>query len=264
MRSNLAKFKEDLESLMLLGNEMYLDLITPDRPLETHSDQVRSMLERVSGAFGKNYQRWFTEAAAVVRQLIPERGTEFEGYYKVDPRRKTVDHVTYSIQDWMNGLRATIDYAGKKRFEDLGVVISRFKTQREILGAAAARLESSLLDIRQILQADLFDSEIETARELLRKGFYRPAGVIAGVVIERHLEEVCRSHNVTLRKKRATIGDLNDALKANGTIEVPTWRAVQRIADLRNLAAHKSEREPTKDEMIELVDGVERLTKTLY
>jgi len=46
------------------------------------------------------------------------------------------------------------------------------------------RFESSLFDIRQLVQADLFDSELEAAEELAKNRFSRAAGAVAGVVLD--------------------------------------------------------------------------------
>ena len=48
-----------------------------------------------------------------------------------------------------------------------------------------------------------------------------------------------------------------DALKTAQVLDVPRWRQVQRLADLRNFCGHGKEREPTKEQVNELIDGVE-------
>ncbi len=99
-----------------------------------------------------------------------------------------------------------------------------------------ARFESSLFDIRQLVQADLFDSELDAARELAKSKFKRAAGAGAGVVLGRHLGQVCDSHSIKISKKSPVISDLNNALKDASVIDVPTWRFVQHLADIRNRA----------------------------
>jgi hypothetical protein len=105
-----------------------------------------------------------------------------------------------------------------------------------------------------MIQADFFDSELDTARELLKCGFLGGAGVVAGVVLEAHLAQVCTNHGISSRKKNPTIADYNELLKENNIIDVPQWRFIQRLGDLRNICGHKRDREPTKDETAELVD----------
>ena len=68
-----------------------------------------------------------------------------------------------------------------------------FAQQLNIVKAAKATLESSLIELASILQADLFDSEIDSARALAKSGFLRAAGAICGVVIEKHLKQVCNT-----------------------------------------------------------------------
>lgn len=86
--------------------------------------------------------------------------------------------------------------------------------------------------------------------------------VLAGVVLEEHLQRICLSHQIRVTKKNPTIADLNDLLKTT-VIDVPTWRFIQRLGDIRNYCGHRKERDPTKDEVQELIDGVEKIIKTV-
>ena len=221
-------------------------------------------LEEVKDVFEREYQSWYTESCAVVRQLIPDRLAEFQELYKGNGKRKGATSETYHIQDWLNGLRAGRQYSGEKYYDDLGIMTMRFQTQVAIVTAVGSRFESSLHDIRQLVQADLFDSELEAARELLKHGFTRAAGAVAGVVLEKHLGQVSANHSVSTRKKDPTVSDLNDLLKSAGVLDIPAWRSVQRLGDLRNLCDHNKHREPTSDEVLEMIDGVEKLAKTLF
>ena len=145
--------------------------------------EYEELAKKTAGSFGRNYQIWYTQACAVVKQLLSDRLTEFVQLYHGDGKRKTIDATTYHIQDWLNGVRSQ-DSAGKQIFNDFGVTVMRFQTQVNILCAARSRLESSLFDIAQLTRADLFDSELDAARELLNAGFIRPAGMVAGVVLK--------------------------------------------------------------------------------
>lgn len=267
MITNLNKYKKDLTNLIELGQDMYLDLTF--RALEKQGKKLdkshQEVQGKVSGAFESKYQKWYTEAFAITKQLLPDRLGEFEAFYKADSKRKSVDATTYKIQDWLMGLRATPNkYSGEMPFDDFAAVIMRFAVQLEILKSLSSRFETSLFDIRQLVQADLFDSEIDAARELHKNGFLRAAGVVAGVVLEFHLSQVCTNHGLTLKKKVPSIADFNDLLKNSNAIDVPQWRFIQRLGDLRNICGHKKHREPTSDEIVELIDGVEKITKTLF
>jgi len=110
----------------------------------------------------------------------------------------------------------------------------------------------------------LFNSELDVARELNKKGFTRGTGAVVGVVLEKHLSQVCENHKIKVTKQKPTINDFNQLLKDNDVIEMPTWRFIQHLADLRNLCDHNKEREPRKEEIEELINGVEKVTKTIF
>lgn len=69
---------------------------------------------------------------------------------------------------------------------------------------------------------------------------------------------------LAVKKANPTINDLNQLLKDNNAIDTPTWRFVQHLADLRNLCDHNKNREPTKDEVNDLISGASKITKTVF
>lgn len=267
MTTNLSKYKDDLSKLVKLGDAMNtaLSLEALEKTGELEKDkELKELKKKTEGSFEKNYQKWYTQSCAVIRQLIPDRIAEFDNLYKGEGKRKEINSITYTIQDWLTGVRSSTPYTGEKYFDDFAIISMRFNTQLQILKSVESRFESSLFEIRQLVQADLFDSELDTARELLKKGFLRGAGVISGVVLEKHLSQVCVNHKISIRKKNPTISDFNDLLKKNDTLDVPSWRSIQRLGDLRNLCGHNKDREPTKDEISELIEGVDKVIKTIY
>lgn len=266
MTTNISQYKGDLAKLMKLGEQMELDLKLRSLEKDGNLDKdLKEAKKKINGTFERSYQRWYSEAASIIRQLMPTRLNEFESFYLADPKRKSVDATSYKIQDWLMGLRAAPHrLTGEMPFDDFAAASMRFNVQLQILKSVEARFESSLFDIRQLVQADLYDSELEGSRDLLKKGFSRGAGVIAGVILEKHLSQVCINHKIIIRKKNPTISDFNDLLKQNNAIDVPNWRFIQRLGDLRNLCGHNKDREPTNDEVAELIDGVGKILKTLY
>jgi len=223
--SNLDKFKEALKNLVKHGDAMIIDLelrdIKEQRKLSKKEDDL---YKKVEGRFERKFQKWYTESLEVIKQLIPERLQEFIILYNREGKRKTVDSTNYCIQDWLNGIRSGTNYLGEKLFNDFAIVAMRFKTQLEILKSAELRFDSILLDIKQILQADLFDNELDAAKELLKNGFLRAAGTLAGVILEAHLSQVCDNHSIRIKKKTKNISDYNDNLKNNDVYDIAQWR----------------------------------------
>jgi hypothetical protein len=225
------------------------------KPKGRIADRVDNVMKRRVLDFRTHYESWYSEALSVVTQILPDRITDFRQLYKQD-RRKAIDVETYTVSDYQIGLSTP-------RVDPELTALAKFNQQVNIVTAAKKVLASRLADIRGVLQADLFDSELDTARELLKNGFVRAAGMVAGVVLERHLAEVVRSHKVTVRSRSPTISSYNDALKNAGVLNVPRWRAIQGLADIRNLCGHAAEREPTSEAVDELIDGVEKITKSV-
>lgn len=201
--------------------------------------------------FKRDYQGWYTRALAVIKQLIPERLAEFTSlYYDKD--------VTYPIAHYLRGVLST--YVAR----DARVGAHKlFLQQYLILESAQSSLDDILANIHGVVQAEILDNELDAATELWKAGHIRAAGTIAGVVLERHLAKICSSRNLKTRKKKPTISDWNDILKDASVYDIPTWRGIQRFADIRNLCTHPKDRDPTKEEVDELIRGVERITKTI-
>jgi len=86
---------------------------------------------------------------------------------------------------------------------------------------------------------------------------------LAGVVLEGHLHGVFNNHSLTVPKK-ATLGVLIEDLKKNDVLDIPNWRFLQHLTDIRNLCDHKLDREPTKEDVIALLEGVKKAIKTIY
>ena len=256
MSTNLDKFKEDIERLVERGEELLKDLST---------EKLQGKTRIIAEVFRNGYEHWYSESLAVVRQLLPDRLDDFTGFYKRD-KRKSLDYESYTISDRLIGLvlprRSHSDTDAS--FHTHTAAWVKFHQQILILRSARARFESTLFDIRQLVLADMLDSEIAEARELAKKGFLRAAGAVVGVGLEKHLAQVCQNHSVTIRKKNPTIADFNESLKSAGVVEIPDWRFIQRPGDLRNLCDHNKDREPTKEEINELVDGVDKIIKTLF
>lgn len=207
------------------------------------------------------YQIWYTKALKVVASLAPDRVGEFRGYYEPDPKRKILQYGTYVIQDFLRNIVPSTNFY--EHFDSRSVAINCFWNQLTIFNAVLDRLDSALNEIESALYVDLQGSEVATARQLAKVNL-RAAGALVGIVIEGHLQKVAAAHAVTVAKKNPTIADLNEPLKAASVIDIPTWRKITYLADLRNLCAHKKDREPTENDIKELIEGAEWVSKNVF
>lgn len=272
METNLEKYKQDLRRLIDDGDQLLMamqaaflrdDFHNKLKKVLKDEKKVSKYLKKLP-SFSSGYQTWYSEALILLRQLLPDRISDFVKLYeKPKTNRKNITYENYVIEDALQGLHITRGWE-KEKVVGTDAAIPSFILQLNIIKSINRRFESSLFDIRQLVQADLFDSELEAAKELNKKGFVRGAGAIAGVVLEGHLLQVCENHKIKVTKKKPAINDYNQLLKDNDVIEIPTWRSIQYLADLRNLCDHSKKREPKKEEVEELIDGVEKITKTIF
>jgi|JI7StandDraft_1071085.scaffolds.fasta_scaffold148873_2 hypothetical protein len=207
-----------------------------------------------------SYQAWYSKAIRLIAHLAPERLEEFTEQYRAKRPTKEIQYSSYTLADFLAGVRAS----PMRPFEVLDAAVFRVTRQIAILTAAVELVESAIADIRGVLEASLFDNELAQGSDLIGRGYLRAGIVLAGVVLEGHLRRLAQNHRVTLRKTKPTLGDLNENLKEAAVYDLAVYRRIQAMGDVRNLGAHKLEREPTQDEARWLVGEVDRLIKTVH
>lgn len=209
------------------------------------------------------YQEWYSKALPAIRQLLPERYKEFQELYRLE-KRKDITASTYTIADYLGGITITRGIYKEEVVNPLACFVSKFQLQITIVQSASERIDSLLVNIEGVLQAELFDHELDSAKELFKKKHYRASGALAGVTLETHLSKVVQNHNIKPNKKSPSIADYNEALKKQSIIEVPDWRLIQRLADIRNLCVHAKGRDPKPEEVDDIINGVNKVIKTIY
>lgn len=130
-------------------------------------------------------------------------------------------------------------------FKDLVPTLTDYsdgtKTVQKALGVMKAAKDDFehgyLFEIEGLIQAEVFDDFIEQAAHLLDTGYYGPAAVIAGIVLEEGLRRHCHQNDVAIRPK-AMIGELNDSLAKSGLYNNVTKQKIATVATIRNHAAH--------------------------
>lgn len=263
------KIKAELDGLVKEASGLFADL-TWDKAIDHNLEETgvndastittpRSVSRQV---FNLLYQSWYTRSSLFVKQILPDRYQEFVEQYSL-PRRKEMNYHTYTISDFLAGY--TVKRGGLEIFDTTSAVGPKFVNQLAILRSARGRIDSILADVKGVLQAQLFDSELDAASNLLKNGHIRAAGAIAGVVLEGHLQKVCADHGISFSKKGPpSISDYNEALKKDGVIDVPNWRHIQLLGDYRNYCCHPKERDPQETEAKDLIEGTRTIVSTVF
>ena len=270
MSEKMKKFESDLDRLIDKGDDLLLaiqfqcDTENFKQLLKEKidNDKMEVLIKNLPD-FNSEYQSWYSEAHALIKQVLPDRLEDFKSYYEFPRVRKEITAANYRIRDCLQGLTVTQGF-NRVVIVDSKSAIPIFVQQLNIVKSAKATLASSLIELTSILQADLFDSEIDSARALAKSGFLRAAGAICGVVIEKHLKQACNTHGITIRKKNPAISDLNQALKDKNSISIPQWRFIQHLADIRNICDHDKGKEPEKNDIDDLISGTDKVLKTIF
>lgn len=269
MSTNKEDIKSELKKLssksrLILYSE-FLDKGSPSeeniRAMEENEKFIKFRKEKDSTQ--SEYQQWYTKASSVIKQIAPDRYKEFCELYKLEKRPpKSIDFTTYTISDYLIGLKVSRGY--EEVVNPFTAFFSKFESQIAILDSCITSIDSKLTAIEGVLQYELFENELEASKDLLKKKHLRVAGVLAGVTLETHLKSICNNRGITFRKKNPTIADFNEELKGNEIIDIPTWRHIQRLGDIRNLCAHPKDREPKTDEVEDLIRGTEKVISEIF
>jgi hypothetical protein len=229
--------------------------------IENLSSQVVILLEIENrGELRREYQKWYSQAQLLVSNNLPSMAAEFKNLYYTPGKEKdsTADAYTYfGIRSYLR----TIPEDWSQKQESFN---RRFRAdldqQRGILLAVPLIIEMRALEVAALVTADLVQGELNEARHLLDHGFIRASGAVAGVALESHLKLLCDQSNLPCLEKDSIVS-LSTNLRQNGFISLGDEKQCIAMADTRNKCDHKKKKDPTKGEVEELIDDVDRFTK---
>lgn len=133
---------------------------------------------------------------------------------------------------------------------------TRLSRLRAVFLAAKEDFEGGYLSsLRHLVQADVFSTELEQARELLTAGYRAPAAVICGVVLETNLRSLCEARGLAVGKLDKMNADLAKAGQYNSLVQ----KRITALAAIRNSAAHGNTADFNDKDVQSMIDEVERL-----
>ncbi len=207
-----------------------------------------------------DYHSWYAKAYKAVRIFAPERLEEFERLYTGDKTIKKIEDlnaITAGIIHYLQGGIVTQDY-DKVNFKN--TFESGMRVQIYILAAIVTNIDDDFYNLESGIHYEIYQSEMDIARDLYKKKYFRAAGSIAGVVIEVHLKKVVDNRGVPLADKAAPgMSAYNDALKKHDIYKTPTFSLIQMCGQIRNKCVHPKEEEPTAGEISSIISAAERI-----
>ena len=130
-----------------------------------------------------------------------------------------------------------------------------FKRMKAVFIAAMDDYKGGYLtSIKNLIQADVFDSELEQAGELLSTGYKLAAAVIAGVVLETTLRDLCNREGLATGK----LDKMNADLAKAGIYNKLQQKRITALADIRNSAAHGKPEEFTESDVQNMIRDIEQ------
>lgn len=130
-----------------------------------------------------------------------------------------------------------------------------FKRMKSVFIAAMDDYKNGYLtSLKNLIQADVFDSELEQAQELLSSGYKLAAAVIAGVVLETTLRDICYQNALTIGK----LDKMNSDLVKAGVYNKLQQKRITALADIRNSAAHGKPEEFTDSDVAMMIRDIEQ------
>ncbi|MDR6943775.1 hypothetical protein [Mucilaginibacter pocheonensis] len=213
--------------------------------------------------FKSAYQAWYSESQIVIKRFLPLRFNDFISLYEIPKGRKELKKENYTLEDY---LRNTVVTSGfdKKIIAGPADAIPLVQQQLNILDSVTVRLESTIAEISEILQADLLDKMLASAQNLAKNGLARSAGGICSAILQQHLETLRVKYDLKSPKKNPTLKDQNDLLNKAEIYDFGTARNIDYLIDLRDLCVKNNKQAPSAKEIDELLSGTEKVIKTIY
>ena len=107
--------------------------------------------------------------------------------------------------------------------------------------------------VRSLVQAEVFDSELDQARSLLEAGYVSASAVIAGVVLETTLRQLCDDNGIA----RSKLDKMNADLAKTGAYNLLRQKQITAWADIRNSAAHGKDQNFNKGDVADMIRNIE-------
>jgi hypothetical protein len=132
---------------------------------------------------------------------------------------------------------------------------SLLQQMKAVFMAAKEDFEGGYLNsVRNLVQAEVFDNELDQAKELLNSGYASAAAVIAGVVLETTIRNLCSDNGLASGKLDKMNADLAKQSVYNSLVQ----KRITALAGIRNSAAHGKTEEFNKDDVSAMIDEIER------
>ncbi len=143
----------------------------------------------------------------------------------------------------------------ENEYRSYSTSFENFKRLKAVFLAAKEDFQGGYLSsMRTLVQAEIFDSELEQAEELLKGGYHVAAAVISGIVLETTLKELCDRESIS----HGNLDKMNADLAKAGIYNKSVQKRNTALAGIRNSAAHGKPEEFTREDVSDMIRDVEK------
>lgn len=181
-----------------------------------------------------SYSKWFQITLQLVRDYQADHEKAFTRYANTVMTflKYSIDKVTYGDEP------------------DSTALYYSFDRQIGIINAIPRIIELREADLQTLINAEFIQDELAHAEVLLKKKYLRCAGLLCGVALERHLQQLCRRNGIDPKTARG-IDALAQRLYKRKVINKIQLKQIKYLASIRNTCAHPNEDTIIKEREIE-------------
>lgn len=154
-----------------------------------------------------DYQRWCAEAGNLIFRVCGKKSVHYAAFERIMAQGGALK--TYFLKDCIGVLQGAYN-----DFQD-----------------------GFLIEIRNLIRAELLDDFLSQAEMLLEQGYYLAAASLGGAVLEDTLRKLCDKHSIAY-PERTKIDTLNIELARAEIYDKLVQKEITAKADIRNNADH--------------------------
>ncbi|GGY86909.1 DUF4145 domain-containing protein [Shewanella fodinae] len=209
------------------------------------------------------FKKRFCELHQQMEDLLDSKESKYSGFLE----KNQIEIEGNSLLEWKVKARSLLNKACGENSEHYkeflkneetglyGTHLATLERLKAIFLAAREDYEGGYLrETRSLIQAEVFDSELEQAMALHEAGYISPAAIVAGVVLETSLRELCDREGIPHGK----LDKMNSDLAKAGIYNKLQQKRITALADIRNSAAHGKSSEFSDQDVVDMVRDVER------
>ncbi|KYK30688.1 MAG: hypothetical protein AYK19_18010 [Theionarchaea archaeon DG-70-1] len=223
----MKKISKRFEELIARGKELYTDIPSP-KEIEKNTKTLSDELYSKSVA-------WKLSTKNLLKQVYGESSE----YYKL----------------YMGGFGGD-KYLGTESKYKISLVLG-------VLESAMEEYELGLTDnITHLLAIELFESILDQANQLLKKGFKDPAAILGRIIIESTLKDLCEKNSIEFKENEGA-SSINEKLKNEGVFTLHQFKICRVNVELGNTAAHGQFEKYSQRDVQKMLDYIEHSLLTM-